>query len=277
MLRKVGVPLMLLSLGVFSTTMFSGACSSSSTNNTDAASGGSGGKGGSGGGGAGGAHDGGTAGTGGGAGAGGAGGAHDGGTGGTGGGAGAGGAGGAHDGGTGGTDGGAGAGGAGGAHDGGTGGATDASTDGTGGAADASTDGNNVTTFQVTMINAAMAGTDAGTTGMGMATVTLDRVTGLATVTGTFSGISGSGATSAHIHDSAVTGGSNIVLPLTVPTNPAATSGNITGSGTVATNPTTLRTTAQIVTDILGGMGYINIHSTAFPAGEIRGNIPAAP
>jgi CHRD domain len=43
------------------------------------------------------------------------------------------------------------------------------------------------------------------------------------------------------------------------------------GTTYAAANPTTL--TAQNVTDITAGNTYFNVHSTAYPGGEIRGQI----
>jgi hypothetical protein len=92
-------------------------------------------------------------------------------------------------------------------------------------------------------------------------TVSLNRTTGAVTVTGTFSGIT-SMATAAHIHGPAAVGANGPVLvPLTVP---QATSGNVTGSATM---------TSPQMNDMVNGMTYVNIHSTAYPDGEIRAQI----
>ncbi len=76
-----------------------------------------------------------------------------------------------------------------------------------------------------------------------------------------FTGLSAP-ATAAHIHTPATaTNNASPSVPFTVA---AATSGNISGSTAL---------TADEVAAIVNGMAYVNIHSTNFPAGEIRGQI----
>jgi hypothetical protein len=100
-----------------------------------------------------------------------------------------------------------------------------------------------------------------GSTATASVTVVLDRTTGAVTVNGTFSGLSSNG-TVAHIHGPAAVGQSAApIVPLMVS---PSTSGTVTGSGMMnATN----------MNDMLGGMTYVNIHSTNFPDGEIRAQI----
>ncbi len=76
-----------------------------------------------------------------------------------------------------------------------------------------------------------------------------------------YSGLAGT-ATASHIHGPAdVAHLAGVLVPLNTPTG---TSGTISG---------TLSLTPQVLADVLAGMTYINIHSTANPGGEIRGQI----
>lgn len=95
----------------------------------------------------------------------------------------------------------------------------------------------------------------------GSATVTLNVGTGQVTVAGDFANLLGA-AVAAHIHAPAPRGANaGVVLPLAA-TN--ATSGTVSGAGTLS---------AATVADVLNGRAYINIHSTMFGGGEIRGQI----
>ncbi|MCA9292927.1 MAG: CHRD domain-containing protein [Phycisphaerales bacterium] len=98
--------------------------------------------------------------------------------------------------------------------------------------------------------------------GSGSATVTLDDVTGAVSVNATFTGLIGN-ATASHIHGPAAPGVNAGVLVTLSPTV-GATSGTITGSGTL---------TAPQITDMLNGLHYINLHSTSFGGGELRGQV----
>jgi len=92
-------------------------------------------------------------------------------------------------------------------------------------------------------------------------TVILNRNTGAVTVTGTFQNLT-SNATAAHIHGPAAVGvNAAVLVPLTVP---SATSGAVTGTGTMSTGQ---------MDEMLGGMTYVNIHSANYPEGEIRAQI----
>jgi len=82
------------------------------------------------------------------------------------------------------------------------------------------------------------------------------------------------GATMAHIHNGAIGVAGPIVVTLY---QPAAASGEIngtfaSGSLTAANLPVGV-TVASLKTLILSGNAYINVHTTANPAGEIRGQI----
>jgi hypothetical protein len=91
--------------------------------------------------------------------------------------------------------------------------------------------------------------------------VTLNQTTGQVVVDGTFSGLS-SNVTVAHIHGPAPVGATaDPIIDLTVT---GTTSGTVSGTGTMD---------AAQMNMMVGGMTYVNIHSTNFPMGEIRAQI----
>lgn len=103
-----------------------------------------------------------------------------------------------------------------------------------------------------------------GSTGSGACTITLDDVTGSVTVTGNYTGLSGN-ATAAHIHGPAAVGvNAGIIVGLT-PTG--GTTGTLSGGGVLS---------PANVTNMLNGLTYVNVHSTVFPGGEVRGQIVAS-
>ena len=102
------------------------------------------------------------------------------------------------------------------------------------------------------------------TSGIGTCTIILDDVTGSVSVTGSFSGL-GSTATAAHIHGLAAPGvNAGIIVALT---ETGGTSGSVSGGGVL---------TPAEITGMLGGLTYVNVHTTINGGGEIRGQITAA-
>src|SRR5262249_30571739 len=104
-----------------------------------------------------------------------------------------------------------------------------------------------------------------------------------------YSGIEGVPVTQAHIHvgQRNVPGGIVIFLctngspPAGVPTPPAcpSPSGTVTGTRTAAdvlaqtTQGVSAGELSAVLTAIREGVAYVNVHSTASPSGEIRGQI----
>jgi hypothetical protein len=122
-------------------------------------------------------------------------------------------------------------------------------------------------TFNVTINGAQERPTPVATTATGSAVAIFDDVTGSMNITGTFTGLT-SNANNAHLHG---------YSPLGSPGDPGTTSppvidltftplqsGTIAGTGTIP---------AARITDVLGGLTYINVHSGQFPGGEIRGQL----
>jgi hypothetical protein len=102
-------------------------------------------------------------------------------------------------------------------------------------------------------------------TASGNALVTLDTMSGAVALTGSFAGLT-SNVTVAHIHGPAARGqNAGVVLALT-PTG--TTSGTLTGNGILS---------AQQMSDLLAGLTYVNVHTTNFGGGEIRGQIDLVP
>jgi hypothetical protein len=100
-------------------------------------------------------------------------------------------------------------------------------------------------------------------TGTGTATTTLDTATRKLTWDVTYSGLSGP-AMAAHIHGPAAPGEN---APVVVP---------LTGKLTSPIKGSKILSPAQ-VTDLEAGKYYVNIHTAANKAGEIRGQLTASP
>lgn len=112
--------------------------------------------------------------------------------------------------------------------------------------------------FHATLDTAAEVPAKAGT-GKGDARATLDTVTKQLTYDVTFSGLSGP-ATAAHFHGPADKGANaGVVLPFAAPV-----ASPYHGTATL--------TDAQIA-EMEAGKWYVNVHTTANPGGEIRGQV----
>ncbi len=98
----------------------------------------------------------------------------------------------------------------------------------------------------------------------GSISLTVDDLTFDWTLSGTFQDLLSS-ATAAHIHKAPPGVNGPVIFPLTVT---AATSGTVSGAGTF---------TAAQLADLIDGQYYVNIHSSTFPGGEIRGQVVPEP
>lgn len=99
-------------------------------------------------------------------------------------------------------------------------------------------------------------------TATGFAEVTVDTVTRLIQVSGEFEGLT-TGVTAGHLHGLAnpmQTAG--VLFGFTVPVG--ATSGAFSGSGILS---------VANFDGLMNNLTYVNIHSTTFPGGEIRGQV----
>jgi hypothetical protein len=106
-------------------------------------------------------------------------------------------------------------------------------------------------------------------TGQGTAVISADGST--ITYIVTYSGLSGT-VNAAHIHTGAMGVAGGVILPLTP--GPSPMTGTLTAANFAASGPVT--TFAQAVAAIRAGTTYFNLHTTANPGGEIRGQILAA-
>ena len=125
--------------------------------------------------------------------------------------------------------------------------------------------------------------------GTGVATVILDTAAQTLSVAVTFSGLT-TGTTASHIHCCVPPGG-NAIVATTTPTFPGFPLGVTSGTYSMtfnmllssSYNPAFIGslTPAQAEAILFAGMeagnAYLNIHSSTFPSGEIRGYLPAVP
>ncbi len=113
------------------------------------------------------------------------------------------------------------------------------------------------------------APTPVATPGTGLANLTYDPDTNELSWNITFQDLL-AGTTAAHFHGPAPIGvPAGVNIPIGLGTALGQTSGLLQGSATVATE--------DDQDDLLGGLWYINIHSTLHTGGEIRGQVPPFP
>lgn len=127
--------------------------------------------------------------------------------------------------------------------------------------------------------------------GIGSALVTVDTVTNILTINVSFSGLL-SPTVASHIHCCTLPG-ANAMVATAVPTFPGFPLGVTTGTYlqsfdlTLAStyNPafitahggTVAGAQADFIAGLISGQTYLNIHSSMFPGGEIRGQLQAVP
>lgn len=107
--------------------------------------------------------------------------------------------------------------------------------------------------------------------GTGIATVTLNDVTGAGTITLTFSGLS-TPVTGSHIHCCAPQGANG---PVIIDFLSSVTLSADKLSGSMTSYAFTL--TAAQVAAMKNGQTYVNVHTSANPGGEIRGQLAPVP
>jgi len=112
------------------------------------------------------------------------------------------------------------------------------------------------TVFNATLNGANEKPDATASTATGKAKLTFNTKTKIFTVVVTFSGME---ATNGHIHKGAADVAGGVVFPFTLFTSPIT-----------FTSPAL---TADQEADLNAGLYYVNLHSTAYPAGEIRGQL----
>ena len=114
--------------------------------------------------------------------------------------------------------------------------------------------------FDVTL-DSSLSGTGSAATGSAIAF--FDVGANQMVIEGTFDNLEAA-ASNAHLHGFSNPGSnSGVLIGLSFD---SATSGSFSGSGSISGDDANFSMT-------LGGMTYINIHSTSFPGGEIRGHL----
>lgn len=104
---------------------------------------------------------------------------------------------------------------------------------------------------------------DSISSGTGFASLTLDDTTNLLSWVVTYQNLTGP-VTAAHIHNAPV----GVNGPIVIPFGSAPFPNPITGSQVIS---------SLLVSQLFAGNLYVNLHTAAFPAGEIRGQIHAVP
>jgi hypothetical protein len=111
------------------------------------------------------------------------------------------------------------------------------------------------TTYRATLTGASEVPSNASTA-TGTATLSFNNTTKIFNLTVTYSGMT---ATAAHVHKGAVGVSGGPVFPITVTASPMYL--------------TSAALTAEQEADLKANLYYVNIHSSAYPDGEIRGQL----
>ena len=127
------------------------------------------------------------------------------------------------------------------------------------------TDPNEGETFTATLTGAAERPNPVTTNATGTARVTFNEATSTFSYTLTVSNITG--VTAAHIHGPATTEvAAGVLVPLTTPLTPSV-------SGTFAAAQVVGMTVDALLAEMRAGRTYVNVHTSANPAGAIRGQL----
>ena len=122
------------------------------------------------------------------------------------------------------------------------------------------------TTYNISAsLTAAQEVPATNSTGTGTLTGTYDASTYKLSYTLNWSGLTGA-ATGMHFHGPAAAG-TSAAVEVAITGFPSAASGTVSGTATLTTSQND---------DLLGGKMYANIHTSANPAGEIRGQVSAS-
>jgi hypothetical protein len=111
------------------------------------------------------------------------------------------------------------------------------------------------TTFNATLNGSSEVPANSSTA-TGTATASFNNSTKILTVSVTYSGLT---ATNGHIHKGAVGVSGDVIFPFSSFTSPISY--------------TSMALTNEQEADLMSNLYYVNIHSAAFPAGEIRGQL----
>jgi CHRD domain len=139
---------------------------------------------------------------------------------------------------------------------------------------------------EMTQFKADLTGSDEvppnQASGTGRVTATYDTATKILSWNGSYSGLTGP-ATAAHIHGPAAAG-ANARLVVWISENIGQCNrGECVSKADAKTPPmaSPFQGSAQLndaqVSELMAGMFYVNIHTHAYPAGEIRGQLVKAP
>jgi hypothetical protein len=123
------------------------------------------------------------------------------------------------------------------------------------------------TIFLYSNLDGAQETPPVATTATGNANITYDDVANLLSWTITYSGLSAP-STDAHFHGPAAVGVGPVGVRVAIPHTNGVFADTLIGSAVI---------TEPFEAELLAGLWYINIHSSAFPVGEIRGQVIPEP
>ena len=116
----------------------------------------------------------------------------------------------------------------------------------------------NIVEFQNIQVTGGEEVPPNNSTATGVFNGTYDKTTKILTYTLTFTGLT---PTNMHVHKGEIGVSGPVVIPIS------------SAPYTSPINSMTPALTAEQESDLLGGLWYVNIHSAAFPPGEIRGQV----